>query len=99
MPKATVSSTRTPKFIVIADWSHIFNERTGEQDCRVVFDTKLNEVVHLDVKRAGVWRVANRDDMLDVGQSLKEANFEVLEDPVAEGHSVSDELPEWAKLH
>lgn len=99
MPKAAVISASEPKFIVIGDWSHIFNERTGEQDCRVVFDTDLNEVVHLHVKRAGAWHVAKRDDMLDVGQSLKEANSEVLEDPVAAGHSVSDELPEWAKQH
>jgi hypothetical protein len=97
----TSSTVGTPgaRFIVLGQWDHIFDERTGAQQCRVVFDTLQNKVCRLDVMAGNQWHAARAEDAEDVANSLLEANAEVLEDPVGNGFVVTDELPTWARIH
>jgi hypothetical protein len=87
------------QFIILGQWDHIFDERTGAQECRVVFDTVQNKVSHLDVMVGNRWHAARAEDARDVDNSLKEANAEVLDDPVGNGFIITDELPAWATVH
>lgn len=80
-----------------AGWGHIFSEgsREVERDTRFVWDCDAEKLIHLDIMRDNKWREASQDEILDLEDSLKNANPDALDNPDDWGLDASDDLPAW----
>jgi hypothetical protein len=80
-------------------WPHIFGRGQRETITRLVFDRTRNCLAFLQLK-AGPgphdWFDANRDQLADVEDSLKNANSEAIDKPRDWNLSAASDLPAWA---
>lgn len=84
------------KFVVSDRWGHIFS---GEHESivRFVFSREKNAIVAMQIQHVARWVDASRSEMADVEDSLKNANWEFLDNPYDFGDGyVADELRGWA---
>lgn len=80
------------------NWTHLFGPGSTDTNLRIVFDTNRNALIAGQFSTNGKWVDLRRDDLLDVEDSLKNANPESLERPGDAGLEASYHLPEWAQV-
>lgn len=89
----------TPRYVICASWTHIFDEdatRQVERITRWIYDREQEALVTLDIMREHKWRAATSIEILDVLDSLQNGNPECLEKPAEWEFDEVDTPPEWA---
>lgn len=79
-------------------WTHIFGPGKSDTTLRIVYSQQTETLIAAQFQRLGQWIDLRRDDLLDVEDSLKNANPEALECPASAGLEVSYHLPDWAQV-
>ena len=76
-------------------WEHIFDEKDGVTQTMWVYDTQEEKIVSAIIKDlgSGQWRNANKDEIGDLEDSVKNANNECLEKPEEWSLSQHIEIP------
>ena len=91
--------SNAPQYIT-GNWSHIFEGERSERMTRVVLDTATQKVLVLQVQRnravTDSYGHSTRTEMLDVEDSMVNANPELFDDPGAFELEVTDSMPDWA---
>ncbi|MFU5275039.1 hypothetical protein ACM7YY_09945 [Pseudomonas aeruginosa] len=91
--------SNAPQYIT-GNWSHIFDGERSERMTRVVLDAPTQKLLVLQVQRnravIGSYGLSTRTELLDVEDSMVNANPELFDDPSAFGLAVTDSLPVWA---
>ncbi|HBP1602147.1 TPA: hypothetical protein L5U90_003249 [Pseudomonas aeruginosa] len=91
--------SNAPKYIT-GNWGHIFDGERSERMTRVVLDATTRKVLVLQVQRnramTDSYGLSTRTELLDVEDSLLNANPELFDDPGAFDLEVSDSMPDWA---
>ena len=89
----------TPQYIT-GNWGHIFEGERSERMTRVVLDATTRKVLVLQVQRnravADSYGLSSRTELLDVEDSMVNANPELFDDPNAFGLEATGSLPDWA---
>lgn len=80
------------------NWTHLFGPGSAETNLRILYDIKSNTLIAGQFHNNGKWTDLRRDDLLDVEDSLKNANPESLERPADAGFQASYNLPHWAQV-
>lgn len=88
-----------PQYIT-GNWGHIFEGERSERMTRVVLDATTRKVLVLQVQRnravADSYGLSSRTELLDVEDSMVNANPELFDDPRAFGMEATGSLPDWA---
>jgi hypothetical protein len=77
-------------------WTHIFGPGTSDTTLRIAYDTTEERLLAGQFQKNGRWIDLRKDDLSDVEDSLKNANWGALECPADAGLEVSRGLPDWA---
>jgi hypothetical protein len=90
-----------------AGWTHLFERWSADSDetepavveleCRFVYDRHAGRLRHLDLFEAGTVRPGSDAEILDLEDSLENANPDALESPREAGLDESDRLPGWSR--
>ena len=96
MPSAEFANS-SPRYVVANGWTHIFSEgrREVERITRWAFDRQKGRLVRLHIQRNHKWRESRRSELLDVEDSIMNANPDTLIDPEGWDLAESDDLPAW----
>lgn len=88
-----------PQYIT-GNWGHIFEGERSERMTRVVLDATTRKVLVLQVQRnraaADSYGLSSRTELLDVEDSMVNANPELFDEPSAFGLEATGSLPDWA---
>ena len=95
-----------PDFLVSDQWTHIFDDRRGEELVRFAFDCDAGEIVSMDYRVSSNkdWSAADPAQLADVMESLRD-NYSLdparfgsgaMDDPAKFGIELVDALPSWA---
>ena len=87
-----------PRYIV-GEWNHLFGPGKRETETRICYDTESEQIVAAQIKDGPAdddFVAANRWQIADLEDSLKNANPEAISNPDDFGLEFEDELPEWA---
>lgn len=88
-----------PQYIT-GNWGHIFEGERSERMTRVVLDATTRKVLVLQVQRnraaADSYGLSSRTELLDVEDSMVNANSELFDEPSAFGLEATGSLPDWA---
>ncbi len=88
-----------PQYIT-GNWGHIFEGERSERMTRVVLDATTRKVLVLQVQRnraaADSYELSSRTELLDVEDSMVNANPELFDEPSAFGLEATGSLPDWA---
>lgn len=91
--------SNAPQYIT-GNWNHIFEGERSERMTRVVLDAATQKVLVLQVQRnramTDSYGLSTRNELLDVEDSMVNANPELFDDPSAFGLVVTDSMPDWA---
>ena len=91
--------SNAPQYIT-GNWSHIFEGERSERMTRVVLDAATQKVLVLQVQRnravTDSYGHSTRTELLDVEDSMVNANAELFDDPGAFDLEVTDSMPDWA---
>jgi hypothetical protein len=94
--------SNVPKYIT-GYWGHIFDGERSERMTRVVLDATTQKllVLHVQRNRAVIdsYELSTRSELLDVEDSMINANSELFDDPNAFDLEVTASLPAWAVPH
>lgn len=81
---------------VHGNWNHLFGSGSKETTVRLVFDTQESRIVAMQITGWPYSQDASLAEILDVQDSLKNANPEALEQPGDYGLARAYVLPAWA---
>lgn len=88
-----------PQYIT-GNWGHIFEGERSERMTRVLLDSTSRKVLVLQVQRNRAvidsYGLSTRSELLDVEDSMVNANPELFDEPSAFGMEVTGSLPDWA---
>ncbi len=88
-----------PQYIT-GNWGHIFEGERSERMTRVLKDATTRKVLVLQVQRnraaADSYGLSSRTELLDVEDSMVNANPELFDEPSAFGLEATGSLPDWA---
>ena len=93
-------------YLVADEWTHIFDDRRGEEFVRFAFDCDAGEIVAMDYRASAnrEWSPADPATVADVMQGLRD-NYDLdaasfgsggMQDPAEYGIELADTLPAWA---
>ena len=94
---ADASANACPhRYLIAANWGHIFLDRYGEEDVRWIADWSRMKIIKIQVydHDSKVWEDADNIEFYDVVESIEQNGC--LADPEEFGLLYADELPEWA---
>ncbi|PBV09294.1 hypothetical protein CJU35_05425 [Pseudomonas aeruginosa] len=91
--------SNAPQYIT-GNWSHIFEGERSERMTRVVLDATTRKVLALQIQRnravTDSYGLSTRTELLDVEDSMVNANQELFDDPGAFDLELTDSMPDWA---
>ncbi|WP_427121532.1 hypothetical protein [Pseudomonas aeruginosa] len=91
--------SNAPQYIT-GNWSHIFEGERSERMTRVVLDATTRKVLVLQVQRnravTDSYGLSTRTELLDVEDSMVNANQDLFDDPGAFDLELTDSMPDWA---
>ncbi len=93
----------TDRYIVTGPyWGHIFDEEQGEVLTEWVYDIVEEKLVGAMIADRGSlnlpkWHQAKQDELLDLEDSIKNANPDCIDNPEDWGLVRTNELPEFAQ--
>ncbi len=81
-------------------WNHMFKGEEHERMTRVVIDVEAKKLVFAQVQRirsiTSSYSEALQPEMLDLADSIENANSDLFDDPSDFGLVVTEGIPEWA---
>lgn len=85
------------KKYIHGNWTHIFHDNGPDIVLRFAFDTDKQQILSMELQKSLGWTAASASEMLDVQDSLVNANEDALLNPGDWNLDESDALPEWAE--
>lgn len=87
------------KIYITGEWEHVFEGQKTATTCRILIDGDKDRIVAMDIKDDDndAWRVASRDEIADVEDSLRHGNEEVFSSPEDFDLLIRDGAPAWAR--